>query len=119
MAKAWGHSRSGIEGLRLDLISALAGGSVSSPSSASSAKPQSRCAAASAAASPAQAGGRNVAVRPDRYQLRAHSRHVGLEAAKCLLLLPGVETFFTTRLSWHFINAVVLVGHPSSTCQTE
>ena len=26
MAKAWGHSRSGIEGLRLDLISALAGG---------------------------------------------------------------------------------------------
>ena len=30
MAKAWGHSRSGIEGLRPDLITSLAGGSVSS-----------------------------------------------------------------------------------------
>ena len=44
MAKAWGHSRSGIDGLRPHLITALAGGSASSPSSASSAKPQWRCA---------------------------------------------------------------------------
>ena len=57
MAKAWGHSRSGIEGLRLDLISALAGGSVYSPSSASPAKPQSRCATATVAESSALVGG--------------------------------------------------------------
>ena len=47
MAKAWGHSRSGIDGLGPHLITALAGGSASSPSSASSAKPQWRCAAES------------------------------------------------------------------------
>ena len=57
MAKAWGHSRSGIEGLRLDLISAQAVGSASSPSSASSAKPQWRYAAATVAESSAQGGG--------------------------------------------------------------
>ena len=33
MAKAWGHSRSGIEGLRPDLITSLAGGSVPDPKS--------------------------------------------------------------------------------------
>ena len=49
MAKAWGYSRSGIEGLRADLISEQAGGSDSSPSSAPSAKPLWRCAAATAA----------------------------------------------------------------------
>ena len=63
--------------------------------------------------------GRNVAVGPDGDPLRVHRRRVGLEAAKCLLLLPGVETLFTTRPSWRFIKAAVLVGHPSSTCQTE
>ena len=57
MAKAWGHSRSGIEGLRPDLISALAGGSVSSPSSASPTKPQARCATATVAESSALVGG--------------------------------------------------------------
>ena len=41
----------------LPLITALAGGSASNPSSASSAKPQSRCAAATADESSAQAGG--------------------------------------------------------------
>ena len=49
--------------LRPDLISALAGGSVSSPSSASSAKPQSRCAAASVAESSAQVGGEERSCR--------------------------------------------------------
>ena len=75
MAKAWGHSRSGIEGLRLDLISALAGGSVSSPSSASSAKPQWRYAAESAAESPAQedmAG--TLSKRQQQMQLQQQSR---------------------------------------------
>ena len=70
MAKAWGHSRSGIEGLRPDLISALAGGSVSSPSSASSAKPQSRCAAATADESSAQAGGAVITKRSQTHFLR-------------------------------------------------
>ena len=47
MAKAWRHSRSGIEGLRPHLISGQPGDSTSRPSSASSAKPQSHCAAES------------------------------------------------------------------------
>ena len=70
MAKAWGHSRSGIEGLRLDLINALAGGSVSSPSSASPAKPQSRCAAASAAELSAQVGGAVITIRSQTHSQR-------------------------------------------------
>ena len=63
MAKAWGHSRSGIEGLRPHLISAQAGGIVSSPSSASSSMPQWRSAAASACESSAQAGGAVITKR--------------------------------------------------------
>ena len=39
MAKAWWHSRSGIEGLRPDLITSLAGGSVSSFFSLGNKKP--------------------------------------------------------------------------------
>ena len=54
MAKAGGHSRSGIEGLRPHLISAQAADNVSSLSSVSPAKPQWRYAAESAAESPAQ-----------------------------------------------------------------
>lgn len=45
------------------LFSAQEGGIVSSPSSASSAKPQSRCAAASAAESSAQVGGAESSCR--------------------------------------------------------
>ena len=45
MAKAWGHSPSGIDALRPHLITALAEGSASSPSSAMPAKPQWHCAA--------------------------------------------------------------------------
>ena len=47
MAKAWGHSHSGIDGIRPHLITALAGGrgQLLQPVSASSAKPQWPCAA--------------------------------------------------------------------------
>ena len=54
------------------------GGSASSPSSASSAKPQWRCAAASASVSSVQAGWAEH-VRPDGDPLRMRGRRIGLE----------------------------------------
>ena len=86
MAKAWGHSRSGIEGLRPDLISALAGGSVSSPSSASSAKPQSRCAAASVAESSAQVSVDYCCIELEQTEL---------------LLLLGIKPLIISQLLTH------------------
>ena len=84
-------------------------GSVSSPSCA---KPQSRCAAASACESSAQAGGaeRNVAVRPDGDPLRVDRRRIGLEVTELLLQL-GIQPPLTTSLFWRLVKAEVLVGH--------
>ena len=87
MAKAWGHSRSGTEGLRPDLISALAGGSVSNLFSASSAKPQSRCAAASAYESSALVGGAERSYRSWWKPTAHEGRRLGLEVTELLLLL--------------------------------
>ena len=103
MAKAWGHSRSGIEGLRLDLISALAGGSVSSPSSASPAKPQSRCATATVAESSALMGGRNVAVHPSGNSLSVDYCCIELEQAELLLLL-GIKPPIIAQLLTHYCH---------------
>ena len=78
MAKAWGHSRSGIEGLRPHLISAQAADNVSSLSSASSAKPQWRYAAESAAESPAQEDmAATLSKRQQQMQLQQQSRTSG------------------------------------------
>ena len=57
MAKAWGHSRSGIEGLRPHLISAQAEGSVSSRGAARSAD--------AAGCEPAVYGALSASVRPE------------------------------------------------------
>ena len=77
--------------------SALAGDSVSNPSSASSAKPQSRCAAATAAVSSAQVGGAERSCRSDGDPLRMHGRRFGLEVTELLLLVViGVGTLMGT-----------------------
>ena len=53
---------------------------------------------------------RNVAVGPDGYPLRVHSRRVGLEVTQLLLLL-GVQPPLTNSLFWRLVEAAVLVGH--------
>ena len=120
MAKAWGHSRSGIEGLRLDLISALAGGKrlQSSPSSASNLPSLNRVVPQHPSPSHRLRGaGRNVAVRPDDHPLRVDRRRVGLEVTELLLLL-GIQPPFTTSLFWRLVKAAVLVGHTPVLSQT-
>ena len=111
MAKAWGHSRSGIEGLRPDLISALAGGAASPARllhrlpSLNRVVPQHP--------SPSHRlrwAGRNVAVGPDGDPLSVDRRRIGLEVTELLLLL-GIQPPLTTSLLWRLVEAAVLVGH--------
>ena len=71
--------------------------SVSTPSAASSPKPRSRYAAATAPSHRLRGAGRNVAVRPDDHPLRVDRRRVGLEVTELLLLL-GIQPPFTTSL---------------------
>ena len=100
MAKAWGHSRSGIEGLRLDLISALAG--AASPArllhrlpSLNRVVPQQP--------SPSHRlwwAGRNVAVHPSGNSLSVDDCCSELEQTELLLLL-GIKPPIIAQLLTH------------------
>ena len=108
MAKAWGHSRSGIKGLRPHLISAHTG-----------AKPPARLLHRLPSLNGVvpqhpppshrlRRAGRNPAVGPNGDPLRMHGCRVGLEVTELLLLL-GIQPPLTTRLFWRLVEAAVLV----------
>ena len=112
------NASSGLPSARFfTIFSAKAEDSASSPSSASSAKPQWRCAAASAGESSALVGGAERSIRPDGDPLRMLGRRVGLEVTELLLLL-GIQPTFTTRLFWRLVKAAVFAGHARSISQT-
>jgi len=110
MAKAWGHSRSGIEGLRPHLISAQAGVSAASPSFSWCSTPRGVAPQQPPPSHRLGRAGRNVAEGPDGDPLRVHGRRIGLEVTELLLLL-GIQPSLTTSLFWRLVKAAVLVGH--------